>query len=369
MKILNKSYFRLGILIVTSTFSITTFAQSKNDQITHFLQESMKIEKIPGLAYAVLKDGKLDTKGCLGIADLSWSQQVTSQTSFQIASVSKVFCGILLARMFDTGLLTPDIKLSSLIDSIPETWKNITVLQLANHQSGIKIGNFSKTQNTKEALEVAKKQEMQFQPGHSDAYVSSDYWILQYIIEKKTGKTYFQALNDYVLKPLGMRNTFVNNWKDGYVQLSEIVPTEAKVYHWLTNPDRFVVGNFPFVSTGYAAGGIYTSIDDFVRLMLCLNDPGFLSEKSRQLLTNTEKLEQKQGTFGLGFMVYPYQGTKLVGHSGGPALADVCYFPEKGITVIVLTNQRGFYPYLARCIASFYIPDLIAEGPPEGHKF
>jgi D-alanyl-D-alanine carboxypeptidase len=66
----------------------------------------------------------------------------------------------------------------------------------------------------------------------------------------------------------------------------------------------------------------------------------------------------------MGTIVREYQGKKLVEHSGGPALAELCIFPQEGLAVIVLANQRGFYPYLSKTIASFYIKGIQPEGPP-----
>ncbi|MGE8426737.1 MAG: serine hydrolase domain-containing protein [Sphingobacterium sp.] len=340
------------------------YAQSAKEKVVQFLSDAMKKEYIPGLAYAVIDQGTVKIKGTLGLADLTWNQAVSSQTAFQLASVSKIYTGALLARLFDKGVLAPQTTLSELIKEIPDTWKNITVLQLANHQSGIKMGNFSEAKNSDEALEIAKKQPLLFAPGESENYVSSDYWILQYIIEHVTGKSYFEALKEYVTIPLGMNHTFVDQWQSGYVQFAEVIPQKATVYHAANNPDRYIEGFFPFVATGYAAGGLYSSLDDMVKLQCALLDSTFISRTNAVLINSGTPMKSKMGTFGLGTMVYNYDGHKVFGHTGGPALADVCTFEKEGITVIILTNQRGFYPYLAKSVASFYIPGLSMEKPP-----
>ena len=340
------------------------YSQSQKQKIEKFLIQAMVKERIPGLAYAILDHDKVAMKGTMGIADLSWNQPVSTQTAFQLASVSKIYTGALLARLFSKGIFSPESKLENLIDSIPDNWKNITLLQLATHQSGIQIGNFGEAKDSKEAFEIAKKQPFQFAPGDSENYVSSDYWILQYVIENKMGKPYFEVLKEYITTPLEMGHTFVDYWRGGHVLFSEIIPKKATIYHAANDPERYIEGIFPFVSTGYAAGGIYTSLDDMIKLQRALHDTTFIDINYAKLIFSANPLKSKMGTFGLGTMVYNYDGHQVVGHSGGPALADVCYFEKEGITVIILTNQRGFYPYLAKSVASFFIPGLKMDSPP-----
>ncbi len=362
----NLRYCSLILIALTAILSMPqqAYSQSHKQKVEKFLTQAITKERIPGLAYAVLENNKIAMKGTLGMADLSWNQPVSAHTAFQLASVSKVYTGALLACLFSKGLLSPESKLENLIDSIPDNWRNITLLQLATHQSGIKMGNFSEAKDVLEALEIAKKQPFQFAPGDSENYVSSDYWILQYVIEHKMGKPYFEVLKEYITTPLGMEHTFVDYWRGGHVLFSEIIPQKATIYHAANDPERYIEGIFPFVSTGYAAGGIYTSLDDMITLQLALHDPAFIDIKYANLIFSANPLKSKMGTFGLGTMVYNYDGHKVVGHSGGPALADVCYFEKEGITVIILTNQRGFYPYLAKSVASFFIPGLKMETPP-----
>ena len=64
------------------------------------------------------------------------------------------------------------------------------------------------------------------------------------------------------------------------------------------------------------------------------------------------------GAFGLGPLVRDYQGYKVVEHSGGPALADFVWFLNEDYTFIVLTNNRGLFPYLSKALATLYIKNL-----------
>ncbi|MDO1450803.1 serine hydrolase domain-containing protein [Rhodocytophaga aerolata] len=348
-------------LILTSLLlNISLLAVAQQDpakQIDTFIREAMGQHHIPGLAYAVVKDGKIIHQGNYGMANLSWNMPVDSETAFQTASCSKLFAALLLGRLFEEKLLLPEQKLKELLDSIPPQWNEITIKQLASHQSGIAMADFSKASNSKEALELAKKQEMTHEPGTRSFYVSSDYWVLQYIIEQRTGKPYFEALKQYVLEPLGMQHTYVNNNTDNGIRTQHIIPKEAAVYAYQEN--GYVVSDMQFGKTGYTAGGLYTSITDMAKIAQVLDKGTFLKLETQQLLLTPVALKKEgNGTFGIGFIAQDYQGHKVSGHSGGPALADFVHFDKQKLTFIVLTNQRGFPPYLSFTLASFFIEGL-----------
>ncbi|WP_210463304.1 serine hydrolase domain-containing protein [Rufibacter roseolus] len=354
-----KTIQKIGSLLCLAMFLSTASVAQKSPQkeAEKFFREIMQREHIPGLAYAVVKDGKVVSQEQFGAANLSWNAPVDKETVFQTASCSKLFSALLLGRLFDEKILLPGQTMGELLDSIPANWKPITIQQLAAHQSGINIADFSRTKTTKEAFELAKKQEMTYEPGTKSFYVSSDYWILQYIIEKKLGKPYFEALKSYVLDPLGMQHTFVNNNDDSQIRSHAVLPKEAAVYAYQNGSHK--VSDMQFVSTGYTAGGIYTSITDMARIAQTLDDGKILTPATQALLlTNASLKTGGKGDFGIGFHIENHQGHKISGHSGGPALADFVRFDDKKTTFIVLTNLRGFYPYLAKKLATFYIPGL-----------
>jgi D-alanyl-D-alanine carboxypeptidase len=359
---LRVSFFLLSIVAGSSCL-----AQPTEKQVRETLYALMQKEHIPGLAYAVVKNGKIEMEGVLGKADLAFDQNVTKQTVFQLASCSKIYCSLLLGKLFDNHLLRPSQKLGELIDSIPMEWKDITLLQLAAHQSGIKIGDFSKAGTSQKALEIALKMPMIYQPGTRDGYVSSDYWILEYIIEKVTGLKYFSALKKYVLNPLSLTHTFVNNPKIGMISGLDILPQQTQEYHWFKTDSILRISQMWFDASGYTAGGIYSSIQDVAQVATLFDRGDFLSPETKELISHPVMLlNGKPGSFGLGLIVKDYQGHKIIEHSGGPALADFVRFDKEKITFIVLTNNRGVYPYLAKTLATMFIAGLTRPTIPAG---
>lgn len=360
-----KRTYLVSLFFLLSIAGKKSFAQQKDTDA--FLKGIMQKEHIPGLAYAIIKDGKILKTGTFGKANLQWNASVTNQTVFQLASCSKLYAALLLGKLFDNEILNPDHLISAFIDSIPESWKQITILQLASHQSGIKIADFSKTKTSKEALELAKTTGMEYEPGTKSAYVSSDYWVLQYIIEKVTGMKYFDALKKYVLIPLNLTHTFVSNLTIDFTTTYDIIPQQAQEYHWWKNDSSLRASEFVFYPTSYAAGGIYTSIDDFVKVAIAIDKGSFISAKTKKLITNPVLLKNGEpGSYGLGLVNRIYEGYQIVEHSGGPALADFVRFEKEKLTFIVLTNNRGLYPYLSKALASLYLQGLPIPEVPKG---
>jgi D-alanyl-D-alanine carboxypeptidase len=364
-----KQILKLLALILVLSSHFKSIAQSPNVKARQYLQKVMKDEHIPGLAYAVIKNGNLINSGTLGKASIPFDRDVKSTTVFQLASTSKIFSAMLLGKLFDEEILKPEQTLSEFLDSIPEGWKNITILQLASHQSGIRMIDFS-GMTSAQIVKEAAKYPLDYEPGTKSFYVSSDYWILLHIIEKTTGLSYFNALKKYVFQPLNLQHTFVSNPKQGMITTMDIIPDQAQEYHWHKEDSTLRISQMLFPSTAYAAGGIYSSINDLIAIAACFDKGNFLSAKTKELISTPVKLKDgRPGSFSLSLQVDEnYQGHKLVQHSGGPALADFIRFEKEGYTFIVLTNNRGVYPYLAKGLATFYIPGLKMMELPKGYK-
>lgn len=357
------------MMAMTITGLSTLHAQSTR-RIDTFMDSLMKKEHVPGLAYAVIKEGNVISTGTLGKASIPYNVAVNRATAFQMASASKIFCSLLLARLFDQDMLKPGDPISKYIDSVPKEWEKINILQLASHQSGIRISDYSKTYSSKKAVDIAKTMPVEFEPGSRSSYVSSDYWVLQYIIEKVTGLKYFAALTKMVLAPLGLTHTFVNNPKTGFLTDLDIIPGIAQEYHWFDQDSTLRINQMWFSESGYTAGGIYSSIDDMIKVAQVFDKGNFLSPESRALITRPSMLNDgKPGYYGLGLIItQDYQGHYLVEHSGGPALADFVRFEKENLTVIVLTNNRGLYPYFAKALATHFIPGLTMPEKPKGGR-
>jgi CubicO group peptidase (beta-lactamase class C family) len=134
-----------------------------------------------------------------------------------------------------------------------------------------------------------------------------------------------------------------------------LVKQRASVYNW--NEGRQKSFAFLFSSWAYSAGGLYSSASDLSKWVVALDKGKLLSRASLEQMWARQKLNNgKDNSFGIGWVIKTYHGRKAVGHSGGPALADILRFPDDELTIVVLTNQQRLFPRLAEGVADFFIP-------------
>jgi len=105
----------------------------------------------------------------------------------------------------------------------------------------------------------------------------------------------------------------------------------------------------------YPAGGLYSSIEDLTKWISALDNNLILKPEIAGLLWTPARLNDNSDShFGVGWIVDKFNGEKVTGHSGGPALADVVRLPDRKVTVIVLTNQVELRPFLAMKVLELY---------------
>ncbi|WP_400193019.1 serine hydrolase domain-containing protein [Hymenobacter sp. B81] len=347
-------------------------AAAPPDSVDAFMRRAMLRHHIPGAAVAVVRNGRVLKLQTYGVANLSWQTAVTPQTAFQLASATKPLTGTLLAVLVQEGRLKLDAPITAYLDSVPPAWQSITVRELAAHQSGIRLVPLETTRNTRHALRTAAALPMDYAPGTKDFYVSTDYALLQAIIERATKLPFEEALRQKVLTPLRMTATRFNQAQDGgLVRSARVLPQVAEVYSWHAPAGEYRVSDMRFPDWFAAAGGIYASIQDLSNWLVSLDRATLLKPANAALLWAPNRLRNHTPTnFGLGWIAETYQGHRLVGHSGGPALADIVRFAEgpEPLSIVVLTNTRGgFPPYLAKALAHYYVPGL-QQDRPENYK-
>nr|WP_297335898.1 serine hydrolase domain-containing protein [Algoriphagus sp.] len=326
----------------------------------------MKAHHIPGAAVAVIQDGQILKKCVYGKANLEWNQEVTSNSPFQMASATKLFTGVLLGILHEKKVISVDDQLEKYLDSLPNSWKTITLGQLAAHQSGIKIVELEKYHDLHSATKAAMEEKLEYEPGTQEYYVSADYAFLNQVLVKISGKSFPELMKEMLLDPLELHHTGFDQRKDeGLFSTADLIKNRVEVYGWAES--RHFISDMRFPDWFYPAGGIYSSIDDLSRLMKALDREELISTSTQKLIFGPNPLKNgNQSNFGLGWITETYQGHRLTGHSGGPALADVIRFPDLKISIIVLTNRRGgFYPFLSRGVARYYIDGLVMPEIPQ----
>lgn len=340
---------------------------ARADPIDDIVRAAMMRSHIPGAAVAVVERGRVVKLAAYGTANLEWQAPVDLDTKFQLASATKIFTGIALMRLVERGALSLDDPLTKFFPDAPATWKAIRVAQLATHTSGLDDDPGQPRPQTVDAIVAAAKQRpLAYAPGSEARYGFTDFVVLRAILEIAAGKPLPSILDDGIFKPLhldGPRFAFARN--DGpSIRSAEIVPHRASIHAWSDGRQR--ASEFLYGEQGYGAGGLHASIHDLAAVFVALDRGTLLQAASwRTLQTPPVLADGRRGGFGIGWTTRRYRGTNVVGHSGGPALADILRVDARQLTIAVLCNQQRYYPLLAEAIADLYLPPAPAAAPIE----
>src|SRR6266513_1178827 len=131
---------RLKILFVMLLFiSFTGLASvdGKSKKLDEYIKREMTKHQIPGLALAVVKNGKVIKLKGYGLSSLEFDLPANENTVFQLYSVSKIFAGVAIMKLVEEGKLSLDTPVTKIIANLPPSWKGIRIRHLLTHTSGL----------------------------------------------------------------------------------------------------------------------------------------------------------------------------------------------------------------------------------------
>ncbi|BBH69830.1 hypothetical protein ACTI_65150 [Actinoplanes sp. OR16] len=256
----------------------------------------------------------------------------TSDTRYQIASVSKQFTAAAVLLLAEKGALALDDDLGRWIGG----WPPITLHQLLTHTAG--IGHWHDYPETdleaedapERLLETFRSRPPLFPPGDGWAYSSPGYVLLAHVVERTAGTPYRGFLADRIFTPLGLTRTFAGN-----AALDE--PDVARGH----DADGNEVPSWELDVTGMGAGDLWSTAHDLLTWLDALTTDELLSERSRALM-----LTERAGGYGYGMFVGEVDGRPCwyhTGHNQGfKALAG--RIPAVDRRVVVLSNTERTDP-------------------------
>ena len=211
-----------------------------------------------------------------------------------------------------------------------------------------------------ELLKMFFKLPLEFRPGETWAYDNTGYYLLGIIIEKASGKTYWQFLDERIFKPLGINATHSTDPQP-------IVPNRASGYEWKTDH----LENRPILlpAIAFSAGSLLSTVEDMAKWDVALSSEKLLKKFSlHQMWTSpmTDDGAYAPFNYGLGWFIDSYYGHRLVQHSGGtPGFSSVIYrFLDDKLTIIILTNHADrIVDQLAIDLAGTCLPALKRPAP------
>jgi len=259
-------------------------AQDKVAKIQEVLSLAHKYRQFNGTAL-VAENGRIISKSGFGMANMEWGILNTPDTKFRLGSITKQFTAMLTLQLVEQGKIKLDAKISDYLpDYRQDIGQKVTIHHLLTHTSGIpsytsQPGFFENvSRNPYKVAEFVKKYasgNLEFEPGAKYAYNNSGYFLLGAIIERVTGKSYEQALKESILDPAGMKNT-------GYDLHDPLIPKRASGYS--KTLDDYINAAYLDMSIPYAAGSMYSTVEDLYLWDQALYTDKLLSAKSKELM-------------------------------------------------------------------------------------
>ena len=185
-------------IILLFFFAHSTVGQELTKEFDALMSETFKDDG-PGAVALVIKDEKVLYRKAFGMANLELGVKMKPENIFRIGSITKQFTASAILKLRDEGKLSLDDAITKYIKDYPTHGHEITIKHLLTHTSGIKSytalaewdAEVKKREHTpKEVIDVFKHQPMDFDPGEQWKYSDSGYFLLGYIIEIVSGKTY-----------------------------------------------------------------------------------------------------------------------------------------------------------------------------------
>jgi D-alanyl-D-alanine carboxypeptidase len=227
----------------------------------------------------VAKDGNPILQKAVGLASREYDVPNRLDTKFNLGSINKIFTQILIGQLIDQGKLSLDDHLVKLLPDYPnrEAAERVTLRQLLDMTSG--IGDFfgpefeatpkDRIRNLKDYLPLFANKPLEFEPGTKNKYSNGGYVVLGLIIEKLTGKSYYDYARERIFIPTGMENT-------GYFEADVPAPNLASGYtrHNGGPSDSGPLRNnfYTRPARGSSAGGGYSTAQDMLKFANALHE-------------------------------------------------------------------------------------------------
>jgi CubicO group peptidase (beta-lactamase class C family) len=331
---------------------------------------SMKTFEVPGMAIAIVKDGKLVAARGFGVRKLGEAARVDGKTLFEVASNSKVFTAAALAMLVDEGKLAWDDPVTKHLPDFQMydayVTHEMTVRDLLVHRSGLGLGAgdllwWPTTQFTTDEI-IHKLRYIKPATSFRSAYAYDNllYIVAGKIIAQKSGKSWGETVRERILKPVGMATTTTSLAENA--GNPNVAQPHSKINGKISSVKAVPADN------AVGAVGINTNAEDIARWMTVLLDNGvigkdaagkeqrlFSAKQGTEIFTPVTPMKISEGnpklaatrpnffSYGLGLQLRDYKGRKVALH-GGALLgfySRVVMVPEEKLGIAILTNAES----------------------------
>jgi CubicO group peptidase (beta-lactamase class C family) len=309
----------------------TKFDKVKLDNYFKALEENNKFMG----SIAVSKNGEIMYSKTVGFSDVENNIRANENSKYRIGSITKSFTTVLILRAVEDKKLDVTQTIEKWFPTIKNA-KNITVKHLLSHRSG--IHNFTNdkdylTWNTqakteKEMIAIIAKGGSDFNPDNKAEYSNSNFVLLTFILEKTLAKSYSELLQEYIVQPIGLTNTYI---------FGKITPTknECKSYSFVGN---WKLETETDCTIPLGAGAIISTPSDLTKFANALFGGKLLKPESLEMMKTI-----KDG-YGVGLFQIPFYKNMGYGHTGDiDGFSSVyAHFTDDNISYALISNGTNY---------------------------
>jgi CubicO group peptidase (beta-lactamase class C family) len=364
--------------ILLLTIAGPLFAQAYLDEA---VEQARRAFKVPGIAVAVVKDGKVVVAKGYGVRRLGDPAPITPRTRFGIASNTKIFTAAALAMLVDEGKLAWDDRVVDRLPgfqmSDPYVTHEMRIRDLLCHRSGLGLGAgdlmFFPATDLTDADIIYRLRFVPLATSFRSAYAYDNilYTVAGAVIQQVSGKAWAPFIQERFFAPLGMRDslTSIRNLKPEDDAITPHALVGGRLQPLLHSP----------LDNSAPAGAIVSSAEDMAKWVMALLAKGALPDGKRLFSEQQAKTlwtplvvrpageppallaEGKSHfiTYAMGEEVRDYRGQRKVSHTGGllGMVSEVTMLPEHNLGVVVLTNQESgsAFQAITRTVLDHYL--------------
>lgn len=310
---------------------------------------------------AVLKAGEPLLLHAYGMADHEANKAFTTETVFDIGSITKQFTAAAILKLQEQGKLQLTDTLGRFFPQAGDDKKSITLHQLLTHSSGLTSnlsgGDYSQVSRSTFAKRLFRSK-VEAPPGAAFSYSNAGYAVLGLVIEQVSGQRYEQFVQQHLLAPAGMQHTGYRlpNWSGlplatGYeLKRNRFFggSSDGSSRRWGTPLEKSWDIDGPWWNL-HANGGFLSTVDDLIRWNQALQSESVLDKTASALLFAPHMATPKAGTFyGYGWIVeLANPAGKVVRHGGSNGIfnAEIRYYADSRLLIVLMTNNASkFFP-------------------------
>lgn len=346
------------------------------DSLDAYVQREMSRWQVPGLAIAIVKDGKVVVEKGYGVRTYGKPERVDEYTLFQIASNSKAFTGVALAWLHHEKRLSLEDKVTkylpdfALYDTI--STQLCTVRDLLCHRLGTMTFqgdflNWNSNLTRSQIIAGLKRTKPVYPFRYKYGYSNAGFITAGEIIPVVTDTSWDDFLRYRMFEPMGLKHTFTR-YADMRASNNSCTP------HTLLRGKLTTIPLANIDNMGPSASVVSCVADMKYWLLLQLNNgrlndkqiipaPVLMEARKSNIVVNdvySKNFKSKHfTTYGLGWSQYDYEGKRVIEHSGGANgfVTKTEFIPEEQLGVIVYTNsdENSLYDALCKQVIEAYL--------------